>query len=408
MTTRAALLTPPGVSAIATIQIAGPQSLNLLQNIFRPYKAENPVSFSCEKLHYGTLYENEEILDAVIVATDPVKQTVDIHCHGGPRIVQRILLLLQTQDVEITPARQLSPAESIADEVVRTLPLAKTRLGVLAIAAQHPGGLTKGLQAEIDTLQNEKEILGRVLERFTKLLPTFQIAQRLLNPPAVVLAGAVNVGKSTLANALTGRRQSITAELPGTTRDWTAQLVDINGLPVNLIDTPGRRDAGDMTSGRERGDTVEENGGGLGSRPNEDIERQALRLAAGQIDQADLLVLVIEAGENEKRQIENQKKKLPSGKDILIVANKSDLSDRDGTAETASAHIESKNHLYVSALKETNLDRLRSAIAEHFGLADFDPQQPLIFTQRQYDVFSEILNDTPSIQAVIQRLQAEI
>ena len=59
--TRVALLTPPGVSAIATIQIAGPQSLNLLQNIFRPHKTDDTVSYSTENLHYGALYENEDI-----------------------------------------------------------------------------------------------------------------------------------------------------------------------------------------------------------------------------------------------------------------------------------------------------------------------------------------------------------
>ena len=79
MTTRAALLTAPGVSAIATIQITGPQSLDILHNIFQSHKADDTTSYSTEKLYYGTLYENEELLDAVIVATDPEKQTVDIH-----------------------------------------------------------------------------------------------------------------------------------------------------------------------------------------------------------------------------------------------------------------------------------------------------------------------------------------
>ena len=384
MTTRAALLTPPGVSAIATIQIAGPQCLDILQNIFRPHKPDDTLSYSSEKLHYGTLYENEDILDSVIVATDPTKKTVDIHCHGGPRIVQRLLILLQTQNVEIVPWKQFLSADSIVAEVELTLPLAKTRLAVLALAAQHPGGLTKLLQAKIGSLQNEKETLGRVQERFTELLATFQIAQRLLHPPTVVLVGPVNAGKSTLANTLTGRRQSITADLPGTTRDWTAQLLDMNGLPVNLIDTPGQRE------------------------PCDAIEEHALRLAEKQIAQADLIVLVIEAGEQETEIIHKQKGLMPSGKDILVVANKSDLLDRDDTAETTMADIESKDYFYVSALRETNLDQLRSAIVHHFGLTDFDPRKPLIFTQRQYDKISEILNHTLSTEDVIERLQAVI
>ena len=72
------------------------------------------------------------------------------------------------------------------------------------------------------------------------------------------------------------------------------------------------------------------------------------------------------------------------------------------------ADIESKDYFYVSALRETNLDQLRSAIAHHFGLTDFDPRKPLIFTQRQYDKISEILNHTLSTEDVIERLQAVI
>jgi len=383
ITTRAALLTPPGVSAIATIQITGPQSLKILQRIFRPHKTDNTISYSTEKLHYGSLYENEDILDSVIVATDPVKQTVDIHCHGGPRIIQRLLILLQKQNVQITPAQQFQSAESIADDVELTLPLAKTRLGVLTIAAQYPGGLSDWIRSQIAKLQNKANLL-EVKADLHALLHSYKIAQRLLNPPTVLLAGSVNVGKSTLANALTGRQQSITADLPGTTRDWTAQLVDMKGLPVNLIDTPGRRETDDK------------------------IEIQAIQLAEKQIAQADLIVLVIEAGVTENEQIEIQRAKLPNDKDILIVANKSDLQDRATTADTAVAHLESKDYLYVSALKETGLDQLRISIAGHFGLSDFDPQQPLIFTQRQFDLLSEIIEHHPSTEAVIQRMQSEM
>jgi tRNA modification GTPase len=376
MTTRAALLTPPGVSAIATFQIVGPQSLDILQNIFQPHKKSGEsVSYSTEKLHYGTLYDNEDILDSVIVAAEPEKQTVEIHCHGGPRIVQRLLMLLQKQDVEITPAQQLQPAESIAAEVEFTLPRAKTRLGVLAIASQHPGGLSSWIRSQIAGLQNKPNSLDDVKADLHALLPSFQIAQRLLNPPTVLLAGSVNVGKSTLANALTGRKQSLTADLPGTTRDWTAQLVDMNGLPVNLIDTPGRRETRDA------------------------IEVHALQLAENQIAQADLIVLVMEAGNQELEHLEKQKTLIPCDKEILIVVNKSDL---------ISADQPQSNDLYVSALKESNLNSLRTAIANHFGVANFDPQSPLIFTQRQYDFLSEILSHTLSTEIVIQQIQSLI
>ena len=88
----------------------------------------------------------------------------------------------------------------------------------------------------------------------------------LLHPPRVAIVGRPNVGKSTLANQLFARERSITADLPGTTRDWVGELADVNGLAVMLVDTPGLRDAADP------------------------IERAAIAGARGQIAAADLVV----------------------------------------------------------------------------------------------------------------------
>lgn len=382
MTTRAALVTPAGVSAIATIQIEGPKALDVLNTIFRPYRGGGGVFCGAEGLCYGTIFENEEVLDAVVVATDPAKKTIDIHCHGGPRIVQRLLMLLEQQEVEIVPWQQLPPAESIADEVQLTLPLAKTQLGVLAISAQSPGGLTAWIRSQITLLKTTPHALEKVKQNLHEMFHTYTIAMKLLHPATLSLVGAANVGKSTMANVFSGRQQSITANIPGTTRDWTSQLVNINGLPLYVIDTPGRRAPGDA------------------------IEEQAMKVADLQIQLADLIVLVIEAGVDENKQIAIQRSALPAEKDILIVANKIDLQRSASACEPATVSIAAKKPIYISALQETNLDALRSAIADYFGLADFDPAQPMIFTQRQFDLLSraaqsghsgamlEILQDT--------------
>src|SRR5204863_10052028 len=68
---------------------------------------------------------------------------------------------------------------------------------------------------------------------------------RLLHPPRVAIVGAPNVGKSTLANQLFAQRRSITADVPGTTRDYVGEIANIDGLPVMLFDTPGVRDTAD-------------------------------------------------------------------------------------------------------------------------------------------------------------------
>ena len=194
------------------------------------------------------------------------------------------------------------------------------------------------------------------------MLGTYQQAKRLLEPAAVVLAGQVNVGKSTLANALTGCRQSLEAELPGTTRDYTVRLADCEGVPIHLIDTAGHRQTEDA------------------------IERVAIDRAAEQIVRADVVVLVVAPGDGLHGNLPVQLEDLRSKGviDPLIVLNKSDLLSGE---EPDIAGVEV---LPVSAKTGDNLGRLRRAIVERLGLRSFDPQQPLVFTERQYCALRDI------------------
>ena len=94
---------------------------------------------------------------------------------------------------------------------------------------------------------------------------------RLLHPPKIAIIGEPNVGKSTLANRLFGQQRSITADVPGTTRDWVGEMADIGGLPAMLIDTPGLRETDDP------------------------IERGAISASGEKIREADLLIEVLDA-----------------------------------------------------------------------------------------------------------------
>jgi len=358
MTTRAALITPPGAAAIAVIQIVGPDSINVLKQVFRSHK-DNMESFSADRLYYGVIFEDEEQIDKVIVAADPQDQVVDINCHGGPRVVQRILMLLQKHGVEITTWRKLAAAESVAAEVELVLPQAKTKLAVHAIAGQHPGGLSGKCVSMVTGLQKGELNLTGAKSEISRLLGTFRWAQRLLYAPIVVLTGPVNVGKSTLVNALTGKTQSLVADMPGVTRDWTSQLADINGLGVNLTDTAGRRLSGD------------------------EIERQALVQADKVLAEANLILLVAEPTEDMDEIILDQMDELPDTIDIQIVVNKIDLKP-DLPRKTG--------YIYVSALKGDNLDQLRGAIGSEFGFSHFNPNEPLVFTERQYKLLLDAGN----------------
>jgi len=120
----------------------------------------------------------------------------------------------------------------------------------------------------------------------------------LLHPPRIAIVGAANVGKSTLANQLFGQERSITADLPGTTRDWVGETANLDGLAVTLVDTPGIR------------------------QTNDAIESTAIERAGEQLRGADLVVLVLDGS----RPLEPEQGALITRfPDAVGVINKSDL-----------------------------------------------------------------------------------
>ena len=370
---RAALLTPPAPAALATVRIEGPAAISTLRGIFRPVAPE----LHADRPAYGSLHDDDDLIDHAIVTIDPDGNGCEIHTHAGPRIIQRLLELLRRSGVDVVPWDRLRPADSLAREVEMTLPRALTRIAALSIAAQHPGGLTQLCDEAIRELAGCTADVAGTRDRLAAVAATYTLGERLLVPPVVALAGPVNVGKSTLANALTGRVQSLAADLPGTTHDWTEALADFHGLPVRLLDTPGQRQTHDP------------------------IEREALALASERLAEADLVVLVVEPGDDLAQRIETQRQGLPTTAQLLVAVNKIDLCPNIAIPADAVA---------ISALGELNLDALRTAVAERFGLVEgYDPTTPLIFTPRQHELIARAVmaldaGDTSTAKKTLEEL----
>lgn len=369
MTVRGAVLTPTGVAAIATVRLTGTGSVAILESLWQDPAAD----FTADRLVYGHIGDGQETIDNVVAVVDGNATQVDISCHGGPRIIERLLAALRQQGVEIVPWQALVDSHSLPGEVTLKLPDAKTQLGALAVAAQHPGGLTDWALRTREAVANHTMSFGELREDIHSLLVTFKVGRRLLEPATVVLAGPVNAGKSSLANALTGGAQSIAADVPGTTRDYTERLADMQGLPVRLVDVAG------VTTSQDT------------------LDQAALRQARRQYLRADLIVLVVEADGDEALRIDEMLDELPTTADVLEVVNKADV------LETPPAGPE---RLYVSALTGWNLPQLRQAVAGRFGLGGFDPTRPLVFTERQYELLTEarVAGDLETILASLDAL----
>lgn len=154
--------------------------------------------------------------------------------HGGVAVVRAMLGACEAQGVAILadgdpttsrPPRDLADIESLATDA---LARAASPLAVDALLRQ-PGLWRDALERDPDAVHRPPTARDRVLSR-------------LIDPPLVVVLGASNIGKSTLTNALAGRGVSIVADEPGTTRDHVGVLLDMAGLVVRWLDTPGLRD----------------------------------------------------------------------------------------------------------------------------------------------------------------------
>ena len=327
---RAILLTPAGGAAIAVVRLVGPGVKSFLSRHFS--REARPG-----RCVHGELTDGGNVIDdPVVVLSDDARQ-VDVNLHGGPWVVQAALELARRDGFEVDASRTLPlPAEAVdaegevEREVVAHLPLARTELGVRVLLAQ------------VDAWRKHRESIDprRVLED--------RSLWWLLHPPRVAIVGAANVGKSTLANQLFAQERSVTADLPGTTRDWVGEMADVNGLPVLLVDTPGLR------------------------RTEDAIEREAIEAAGGEIRRADLVVLVLDATRPLRPE---QAGLLEAYPDALVVINKCDIG----------LQLEAPGRRCVPTVATTGqgVDDLRATIAAHFGCVGIELDRPRWWTERQ-------------------------
>jgi len=338
--TIAAIATAPGTGAIAIVRLSGPDALALADRIFicpAPRPSQRPP---------GTFVHGQavapssgEVLDdaLLLVFHAPHSYTgensIEIQCHGGSQAAQRILAALfsigarQAEPGEFTKRAflngkiDLTQAEAVADLIharsERAARLASAQLAD-ALGIRIRGiyddllGVTADIEAMLDFPDDElpqhvpTELSGRleaVSRHIQALLDTWQEGHVLREGARIVIAGAPNVGKSTLLNLLAGRDRAITSPHPGTTRDTIEEAVVLLGYPMQLIDTAGLRDA-----------------------PGE-IEQEGIRRTHRALSQADLCVFLVDASNNlsaaEKAFLAAHKPEK-----LLVLLNKIDLGQK--------------------------------------------------------------------------------
>ncbi len=354
--TIAAIATPLGEGAIAVIRVAGPASFQIVGKVFRPRQGD--LAPRSRRVYVGELHDEKGKLDEVLVTyyRAPRSYTgddlVEVSSHGGILVVRKILQTLLrhgsriaepgefTKRAFLNGRMDLTQAEAVMD-VIR----AQTELALRAANEQLAGALGEELARQRDSLLTvlahveayidfpDEEIdpaTQRALEQrcllieqaLRRLLATAEQGRILRHGLRTVIYGPPNVGKSSLLNLLLGYERAIVSEIPGTTRDTIEETINVLGLPVRLIDTAGMRTTRD------------------------DLEREGMRRTEAQLEQADLVLWVVDGSAPPENRI-------PPPNAILLL-NKSDLG--------VHAAWTGRQGLRFSCKTRTGLDELSQAI----------------------------------------------
>lgn len=390
----AACLTPPTVGGIAVIQIVTGDGRWLcpLLRASRPIEFDEPAS---DELRLCRLMDGEQVIDDAVVAVRrnfEGQLVVDVSLHGGPRIVQRALLLLKDAGARVVAGGELlestlAEGNLLRREALETISKAKTRAVAswLATTMEH-------LPRELDRLigLTHTDRLESVRAQLREWLGASARIQRLLTGVRVVLVGRPNSGKSTLANQLVGRHSAIVSNTPGTTRDWLEHLGAIDGAPFTFVDTAGLRVTSDP------------------------VEIEAIRRTHRQIATADILLHVIDPSsplppedQSETNDVNRLNQEFTGAAPVVVVWNKSDLPLDPGYVDTRAE--DSTQRVSVSARTGEGLERLRKALLDAAGLTEWQQFIGVPFAIRQVQAIESALSaldaNTPDAAEVRHRLE---
>jgi 50S ribosome-binding GTPase len=244
----AILSTPRGPGAVAVIDLIG----DVQAGLARLYPGDPPKAGWLSHRQFGSFDDG-----MVAVLTEDRAQLCP---HGGLAVIDRLKAWLDEHEVGwLEDASSLDPTE--------LFPEAGDRVEAYAMAA-----LTRAASRLAVPLLLEQSTIWHTTPPTDADLPRSMRLRRLLSPARVALVGVPNAGKSTLSNAIVGRTIAITSEEPGTTRDYVAARVDLEGLVVDWFDTPGIRETLDAA------------------------EREAIGIAANMIASADLVIALAQPG----------------------------------------------------------------------------------------------------------------
>ncbi|MFK7849705.1 MAG: tRNA uridine-5-carboxymethylaminomethyl(34) synthesis GTPase MnmE [Akkermansiaceae bacterium] len=380
--TIAAIASPMGVGAISIIRVSGPQALTVAELVSGGYDFSDTPRFArrCKVFaQEGSLIDDGIITFFRGPNSFTGEDTFEFTGHGGILVTREVLSrILECGATHASPGEfsqraflngklDLTQAEGIMDLIS-----AQTRLAMRAAHSQLEGNLGKkttearddllGILAhveawidfpdeDIDPQTNSQltERIQQVIATTEALLSTAEQGRILREGVRTVIFGQPNVGKSSLLNHLLGFERAIVSDTAGTTRDTIEEVINLNGIPLRLVDTAGVRESSDQ------------------------VESQGIERTVRQIEDADLLIEVVDASKPSPEHTIHT----PKNTCHLLVLNKSDLGEHPSWSKTKAIRI--------SCTKDQGFDSLSEAVRSilQFAEADFGEHSVAINARHQ-------------------------
>ncbi len=373
--TIAALVTAVGESSVGIIRISGPEAVQIAAKIYDG-KADLMTADS-HTIQYGYVYDwkqNKKIDEALFMLMRGPRSftgedVVEVQCHGGMVVLKQVLQLILLSGARLAEQGEyskraflngrldLAQAESIMDIVQ-----AKTDRGVDLALSQLQGtlsGMVKQLradlleqiafiQADIDypdddierlTTEQQQERIVHLKEQVAAVLQNAQKGKMIRDGLRVVIAGKPNVGKSSLLNALLGQERAIVTDIPGTTRDVIEEYINLNGIPLKIVDTAGIRETDNV------------------------VEQIGVDKAQQFMKNADLVLYVVDAVQGLTEQ-DHQMMADIQNQPVIYLLNKSDMGISDDVRSQLQDAIGSAPVLEISAKDKIGLEQLEQNITD--------------------------------------------
>ena len=370
--------------------MSGKNCFEILEKIFKPKKQETIENIKGYTMKYGHIIENEKIIDEVLVSyfKEPMSYTTENMCeinsHGGNIVMKKILELCLKNGAQLAEPGEftkraflngridLTQAESVIDVIN-----AKSEKEVQAGIKQLEGGLSKeistikqeildvmvNIEVAIDYPEYDVEevtnneimnMLNSVEIKLNKLERSFDNGKILKEGIKTAIIGKPNAGKSSLLNRILKEDRAIVTEFEGTTRDTIEEFVNINGIPLKLIDTAGIRNAKD------------------------EVEKIGIHKSKEIAKNADLIIAIFDASKPLSKE-DKEILEIIKGKKIIILLNKIDLKQELYKADKDFKEV-TDSIIEISALNNIGIDDVYAEITKLFEINEINIDNDLVIT----------------------------